>query len=166
MTDMKREIVAQQETDEGLSRSELSASTVKEIVSRRIESVTTDDTVAAAAAAMKEAEVGAIPVLDDQRRAVGILTDRDIVLRVVAERADPDEVLIGEVMTPGVISCVGDQTLAEAARIMEEHQVRRLLVLEDGSNRAIGIISLGDIAVHARRALAGEAIREVSKPSA
>jgi len=159
---MKREIVAQEEEPKNTP----SAKHVRDIVSRQVETVTGNQTVAAAAAAMKEADVGAIPVMNDGHRAVGMLTDRDIVLRVVADRLDPQEVAVEKVMTPGVISCVSDQTLTEAARIMEEHQVRRLLVLEEGSNRAMGIISFGEIAVHARRALAAETIKEVSKPAA
>jgi len=140
--------------------------TVGEILTTGVQTLSTQNSAAEAAAIMRNSNVGALPVIDAEKEAItGILTDRDIVLRVVAEGRDPNSVTSGEIMTDGILTCNDDQTLEEAGQIMEEKQVRRLLVLNPENGQAVGIVSLGDIALNAKPSLAGEVIHEVSKAS-
>jgi CBS domain-containing protein len=113
---------------------------------------------------MRQLDVGALPVCE-RDRLVGIVTDRDIVIRGVASGLTPDTSTIREVMTVGVEYCFGDQGLSEAVQLMEEQQIRRLLVL-DRNKRLAGIVSLGDIAVRGRDdLLSGEALEQISEPA-
>jgi CBS domain-containing protein len=95
----------------------------------------------------------AIPVCDGQKLA-GLATDRDITVRAVAEGRDPSEVRVTEVMSSDIAYCFGDETVEQAAKLMEAKQIRRLPVL-DGNKQLAGIISLGDI-FGARRRLSSE----------
>ncbi len=108
---------------------------------------------------MSEIDSGAIPVIDEGD-VVGIITDRDIVIRVVAE-GKVSSTPVSEVMTAGVESCLEEDDLAEAARRMAELQMRRLVVFDKNGNLA-GIISLGDIALEEQGDLASEALEEIS----
>ncbi|MFW5871299.1 MAG: CBS domain-containing protein [Verrucomicrobiota bacterium] len=138
---------------------------VTEIMTRTVEYVTEKDMLNRAAQKMKNINVGAVPVTDDRNQLSGILTDRDIVVRAVAENKDTSITPVSEVMTSGVVSCPVEQTVEEAAKLMEEQQVRRLLVV-DGNNNVVGLLSLGDIAVKCpHEELAAEAVEEVSKPA-
>src|SRR5262245_25845999 len=111
---------------------------------------------------MKAIDVGMIPVYDGDR-LVGMVTDRDIVLRVVAEGGDATQTPTHAVMTSEVIYCFEDQTVNEAAQVMEQHQIRRLIVL-NRNKRLVGIVSLGDLATHRRsKKVAGDALSEISK---
>jgi CBS domain-containing protein len=113
---------------------------------------------------MKALDVGMIPVYDGDR-LVGMVTDRDITLRVVAAARDTTNTQAHEVMTPEVIYCFEDQTVEEAAQVMEQHQIRRLIVL-NRDKRLVGIVSLGDLATHRQsQKAAGEALSEISKPA-
>src|SRR5690242_148639 len=116
---------------------------VSEMMARDIEFVAADATVQAAATLMGELEVGALPVgaPDDLQ---GILTDRDILFRVIAEGRDPAAVRVREVMSSTVISCRTDDTLAAAMDIMSSYHVRRLPVL-DAAGRVAGWLTLSDI---------------------
>ena len=110
------------------------------------------------AAVMKSREVGALPVMD-LGALVGIVTDRDIVIRALG---NPDRVisLAREIMTPDPLTCLEDQDVAEAAVIMGDNQIRRLPVLRrDG--QVVGVLSLGDIAENFSDGLAGEVVGEV-----
>ena len=121
---------------------------VKEIMTRGVELVNFDTTVVEAAIKMKALDIGILPVVQDNA-VTGILTDRDIVLRGVAERRDLMKTRVSDIMTLGVISCAEDDALEDAARLMEEKQIQRLLVL-DHDSRAVGIISLRDVATRCR----------------
>ena len=135
---------------------------VNEVMTRGVECVSPDATLQEAARKMKDLDVGPLPVCDKDRLA-GILTDRDIVVRAVAEGRDPRSAHVRDVMTPDVVYCFEDQDVQEAARLMEEKQVRRLVVL-DRAKRLVGIVSLGDLAVQTSdRDLAGKALEEVSR---
>lgn len=135
---------------------------VNDIVTRDVKMVPPTATVAEAAKVMKESGVGAVPVLDAPK-VVGILTDRDIVVRVVAEDKDPHALQAKEVMSTGVFWCNANDTVDEAATTMEKHQVRRLLVRDSVSDQVVGVISLGDVALGATDRVAAEAIKEVSQ---
>jgi CBS domain-containing protein len=111
---------------------------------------------------MKAIDVGIIPVYDGDR-LVGMVTDRDLALRVVAEGRHAVQTQAHDVMTPEVIYCFEDQTVDEAAQVMEQHQIRRLIVL-NRNKRLVGIVSLGDLATRRRtKNVAGEALSEISK---
>jgi CBS domain-containing protein len=117
-----------------------------------------------AAQKMRELDSGVMPVGEDDR-LVGMLTDRDITLRATADGKDPNTTPVRDVMTSDVIYCFEDEDIGTAARKMEEHQIRRLIVL-NRDKRLVGIASLGDLAVHAPSdRLAGEVIEAVSEPS-
>ena len=110
---------------------------------------------------MREKDIGAIPV-GKQDRLVGMITDRDLAVRVLAEGKDPSALTAEEVMSRGIIYCRTGETLEDAVRLMEEHKIRRLPVLDD-DKRMIGMLSLGDISQKADRTLAGEVLRSVAE---
>jgi len=138
---------------------------VKEIMTQGVDTVAPDATVKDAAQKMEQLDIGPVPVCDGER-LMGMLTDRDITVRVVAQGCDPATTKVREAMTPGVVYCFEDQDVQEAAHLMERQQIRRLPVL-NRNKWLVGIISLGDLAVRSGdRALAGETIEQVSEPAA
>jgi CBS domain-containing protein len=117
-----------------------------------------------AAQKMKSLDVGSLPVCDGQR-LVGTLTDRDITIRAVAEGRNPTTTPVRESMTPQVIYCYDDQNVKEAAKLMQEKQIRRLPVI-NRDKRLVGIVSLGDLAVDSgNEKMAGKTLTEISQPS-
>lgn len=135
---------------------------VKDVMTRDVECTNPTASLDEAAQRMRELDVGVMPVCDGDK-FVGILTDRDITVRSVAEGDNPRTTRVGDVMSPEVISCFEDQTVEEAAQIMERRLIRRLVVLKR-DNKLAGIVSLGDLALHADRDLAGKALQTVSEP--
>jgi CBS domain-containing protein len=114
---------------------------------------------------MKDLDMGPLPVCGDNDRLVGMVTDRDITVRAVAEARDPRTTTVQDVMTPDVVYCFEDQDVREAAKLMQEHQVRRLVVLTR-DKRLAGIVSLGDLAVETGdERLAGKTVEQVSLPT-
>ena len=117
-----------------------------------------------AAERMPDLDSGVLPV-GQKDRVVGMLTDRDITIRATAAGKDPNPTRLEAVMTPDVVYCYEDEDARDAARKMEEHQLRRLIVLSR-DKRLVGILSLGDLAVHtADDRLAGEVAEAVSEPA-
>lgn len=114
---------------------------------------------------MKDNDCGEIPVVDDleTRRLVGVITDRDIVCRVVAEGLALDAVSVGDVMTKNPQSCTDDVSVSECREAMEEHQLRRMPIL-DAQDRVCGIVSQADIARHASSRHTAELVKDVSRP--
>ena len=138
---------------------------VKEVMTRGVECMRPDATLQEAARKMRELDVGPLPVCGDNDRLVGMLTDRDITVRAVAEGQDPKSALVRDIMTPSIIYCFEDQDVTEAARLMKENQIRRLVVL-NRNKRLVGIVSLGDLAVETGdEELAGKTLEEVSEPA-
>ncbi len=124
-----------------------------------VRTVKPSDTVIKAATIMDQLDVGCIPVVENDN-VVGIVTDRDIVLRNVAKGQDPNQ-RISSVMTTKVTSVSPDMDVHEVADLMAEHQIRRLPVIEN--NKLVGIIAIGDIAVEAIfEDEAGEALHQIS----
>jgi len=115
---------------------------------------------------MAENDCGAIPVVEDQERwkPMGIVTDRDIVLRAVAEGKNPLDMNAEEVMSQGPVSVRQDSNVEECVREMESHQLRRILVVDKGGS-CVGIVSMGDIALHRGGQETVEVVGEVSRPS-
>ena len=113
---------------------------------------------------MKNLDVGAIPVCEGEN-LLGMVTDRDLVLRVMADGRNPLEAKVGEVMTPGLYFCYDDEEVETAAALMSEKQIRRLPVLSR-TQRLVGIVSLGDLAVDALTTqTSGAVLHNVSDPS-
>ncbi|HZU06651.1 MAG TPA: CBS domain-containing protein [Chloroflexota bacterium] len=132
-----------------------------EIMTRDVVTIPPDATVQEAAARMRDRDIGALPVCEGAR-LVGIVTDRDLALRVIAE-GRPLTTPVRAVMTPHVLYCFEDQTVKEAAWLMEERKVRRLVIL-DRAERIVGIVSLDDLAARAgAEALAGEVLKEIAE---
>jgi len=113
---------------------------------------------------MLEADCGEIPVTDASKRVIGVVTDRDIVIRVVAKGKNPSAVTAAECMSEPVVVVKEDATLADVISVMEENQIRRVPVV-DASGALCGIISQADIAHAADETETGEMVREVSKDS-
>ena len=137
---------------------------VKEIMTHNAQVVSPGDTLGQAARKMEELNVGPLPVCEGNR-VVGILTDRDITVRATAAGCDPKTTLVYEAMSQDITSCREDQDVSEAARLMKEKQIRRLLVVND-SNDLVGIVSLADLASSAPDPeQPSEVLRKVSQPS-
>ncbi len=137
---------------------------LKDVMTRNVEVIRPDAPIAEAARKMNELNVGPLPVCENDR-LVGMLTDRDITVRATSAGKDPRTTPVREAMTDEVICCYEDQDVRDAARLMEEKQVRRLPVLNK-DKRLVGIVSLGDVAVegHDDR-LSGEALEGISRPA-
>lgn len=137
------------------------ATLVRHIMTEEPKALSASMTVADAAGMMANYDVGSIPVLDEDGALTGIVTDRDIVIRVVANRSDPDEVRLDDVATKVTVEVTPDTEIAAANQVMAEHKVRRLPVTKDGA--LVGIVSLGDIAVAlASKRTVGETLEDVS----
>lgn len=136
---------------------------VRDIMTKSVAYINPASTVVEAAQLMQKHNVGSIPVCD-QSGVVGIVTDRDIVVRNVAHGKNPQDSRVSDVMTTRVQMVSPDTDVDEATRIMAQNQIRRLPVVEN--NQIIGIVSLGDMATTGRFDMeAGEALTEISKPS-
>jgi CBS domain-containing protein len=112
---------------------------------------------------MKSLDVGVLPVCGEQDRLVGMITDRDVTVRAIAEGEHPRVIRVKDIMTPEVFYCFEDDDTNEAARQMKDKQIRRLVVL-NRDKRLTGIVSLGDLAVEGDRHQAAEALSGVSEP--
>ena len=138
---------------------------IKSLMTSKVECIRPEATLEQAARRMRDLDVGPLPVCGDEDRLVGIVTDRDITIRAVAQGMDPKTMLVREVMTPSILYCFEDQDVEEAARLMKEHQIRRLVVL-NRQKKLVGIISLGDLAVETGDDLMeGELVEAISQPA-
>lgn len=133
---------------------------IEEIMSTDVECCTLLDNVYEVAVKMKEWNVGAIPIVDESR-LVGMITDRDIVVRGVAEKR-PGSTKVEEIMSDVLITVSRETSSQEAAELMANHQIRRLPVVE--GDKLVGIVSLGDFAVRKLTdSQAGKALSEISE---
>jgi CBS domain-containing protein len=133
---------------------------VQEVMTPNPRTVGPDDTLQQAAQIMRDEDTGVVPVVEDGR-VVGVVTDRDIVIRAVA---DGDfECTIDDIVSDDVICATPEMTTAEAAELMGEHQIRRLPVTDD-DDRLVGIVSIGDLAVkEGRDGRMGETLENISE---
>jgi len=137
---------------------------VNELMTRDAECIRPDATLQQAAKRMKTLDVGSLPVCDNDR-LVGVLTDRDIIIRSVSEGHDPRTDCVRDAMTPEIVYCFEDNDVKEAADLMRQKQIRRLPVL-NRQKRLVGIVSLGDLAVETGvEQLAGNTLEGISEPS-
>lgn len=136
---------------------------VRDVMTTDVDTVQPSTRVGEAARQMRDTNVGSLPVVDRQE-LVGIVTDRDITIRVAADGISADEVLVKEVMTADPVTVGPDQTVDEASEVMSQHQVRRLPVVDGG--KLVGILALGDVATDpSSKDDAGEALSGISQPS-
>ena len=137
---------------------------VKNVMTSGVECISPNTTLREAAQKMKDLDVGSLPICGDDRLA-GIVTDRDITVRAVAAGSNPTTTKVRDVMTPNIIYCYEDQEISDAAHMMEQNQIRRLVVL-NRDKRAVGFLALGDLAVDTGdEELAGQTLEAVSAPA-
>lgn len=135
---------------------------ISEVMSSDVQTISPDATIEEAAQEMRDGDFGLLPV-GDEEQLVGVITDRDIAIRAVAEGSGPDT-LVREIMSEGVIWAQEDDSIEEAAQIMSDHQIRRLPIV-DADQRLVGIVSLGDFAVDSSDiGPVAEALSEISSP--
>ncbi len=138
---------------------------LKDLMTENVEVIAPDASLYEAARRMRDLDVGSLPVCDG-KRLVGMLTDRDLTVRAVADGRDPKTAPVSESMTPDIAFCFEDQTATEAESLMAEKQIRRLPVL-DREKRIVGIVSIGDLATKTSEARAlGKTLERVSEPKA
>ncbi len=136
---------------------------LRELMSRDVKVIDPGMSILEAAKKMRDGDFGMLPVGEDDRM-IGTISDRDIVIRAIAEGMDTNT-KVRDVMTKGIAWAYEDETVEQAARIMSERQVRRLPVV-DRDKRLVGIVALGDFAVDSSEIRpAAEALAEISKPS-
>jgi CBS domain-containing protein len=136
--------------------------TVADVMTPGVETTTSSAALRDAARTMREGNFGSMPVVDDGR-LVGILTDRDIVVRGVAEGLDLTSARVGDVASRTPVAVAPDQDLDEAMELMAEHRVRRLPVVDDG--RLVGVVSQADVALEAKEKKTGAVVQQISEPS-
>jgi CBS domain-containing protein len=127
---------------------------------------TARDAVNRAAEIMKNEDVGSIPVVESKEnpRLIGVITDRDIVLRVIADSKDCNSVTVGDVMSPDPVTCRPDDPMQDAIDKMAQHQVRRMPIV-DGRGNVVGIIAQADVATRVTKPKrTAEMLEEISQP--
>jgi CBS domain-containing protein len=133
----------------------------REIMKRRILVLAPDASVNDAARKMKGEQIGFLPVCNEQGRPVGVVTERDIVLRVCAERLDGDKTTLERIMTRDPVRCSPDATLEHAEELMLRHHVQRILVV-DSDDKLVGLITLADIAQYQSPLKLAQWLRELT----
>jgi len=137
--------------------------TLRDIMTPSPATVDISDSAITAAQMMRDEDIGAVPVLDEQM-VVGIITDRDITTKIVAEGIDPETAQVGEYMSTHVITGRPDMSIKDAIELMGREQIRRLPILDQ--NRLVGIVSIGDLAIEADADEEVEdALEEISQPA-
>ena len=136
---------------------------LKEIMSSDVEVIHPNDTLQIAAQKMRDRDIGFLPVCDGDR-LIGVLSDRDVVVRALAEGMDSQAVVGRDLVTSPAIYCFDDQSVDEVAKLMHDNQIRRLVVLNRGNKRMVGIVSLGDLAINVDDKLSGEVLQSISEP--
>jgi signal-transduction protein with cAMP-binding, CBS, and nucleotidyltransferase domain len=131
-------------------------------MSDRPRAVTQQTSVREAAQLMEQEDVGSLPVVDESTRLVGIVTDRDIAVRVVAQGADP-ETQVGQIASTDVLALTPEHDLDEALKLMAREQVRRLPIVA-GENQLVGIVAQADVARMTKGKHSGEVLEAISEP--
>lgn len=136
---------------------------LREVMSSNVEAISADAPLQEAANMMARLDIGFLPVLDGDR-LVGAVTDRDLVVRAIAKGLDASATPVRAAMTEGIETLSPDEDVEKAAELMENRQIRRL-VLKDDSGAYLGVVSLGDLAQRTGdHELSGEALEKVSEP--
>lgn len=134
---------------------------IRDLMTTSPRSVSKGDSVSDAARVMRDEDAGAVPIVDGDR-LVGVLTDRDIAIRLVAEGKDPQSTTVEQIASQELVTVDPQQDLDEALRLMAQHQVRRLPVVEE-DGKLVGIIAQADVARHADSSRTGEVVEEISE---
>ena len=137
------------------------AKTARDVMTAGAECVGENDTVTTAAERMASLDVGALPICGEDDRLKGMITDRDIVLKVVARGKDPQQCTVGSLAEGEVVTIGADDSLDEARRTMERHQVRRLPVID--GHRLVGIVSQADLARSLADSDTGKLVESISQ---
>ncbi len=133
---------------------------VRDIMTTSVICAAADEPVISAARRMRDLDIGALPVRGDDDVLSGVVTDRDLVLRVLAEGDDPGRVTVGSIVRAGVVTVPAEAEIADAARLMGQHRIRRLVVVS--GRWVVGILSQGDLARALPEAVAGALAEAVS----
>jgi len=136
---------------------------VQEVMTPVVVSIKTFGSVRQAAALMVDENIGALPVFDNYTLA-GIITDRDILVRVIAKNFNPLSISVGQVMTKNPVTCLDTITIEQAALIMEQNHIRRLIAVNENNNLS-GIVTVGDIARKTDSLLTGAMMRKIVEPA-
>jgi CBS domain-containing protein len=136
---------------------------VRDAMTPGVDAVSPSQPLRDAAQLMKVGDFGSVPVVEGGR-VIGMLTDRDIVVRAVAQGLNPDTAQVGEIASTGPVTVTVDQDLDEALALMARHRVRRLPVVDDG-NKLVGVLSQADVALEAKEKQTGEVVQEISQPT-
>ncbi|NYE07537.1 CBS domain-containing protein [Bacillus niacini] len=135
---------------------------VADVMTTNVDSCSPESTCKEVAMKMKELDVGAVPICDNEK-LVGIVTDRDIVIKGFVNNLSSDS-MISELVTDNVVKGSKEMSVEEAVRLMSQHQIRRLPIVED--DKLVGIVSLGDLAVNNQSTYeAGQALKNISNPA-
>ncbi len=132
---------------------------IRDLMTVKPRTVKTGDSIVDAAKLMRGEDAGIAPIVDGER-LVGVLTDRDIAVRVVAEGKDPSTTKVEEIASENLVTVEPEQDLDDALRLMAQHQVRRLPVVDDG--KLVGIVAQADVARHADATRTGKVVEEIS----
>jgi CBS domain-containing protein len=124
---------------------ETMAETIDEMMTTDLRTVRDGATIEEAARVMRDADIGDVIVLDEDGRVSGIVTDRDLVVRAVADGVDPAEGQVGSILNGAVVSIAPDESVDTALDLMRDHKIRRLPVIDD--DRLVGVVTLGDLAI-------------------
>jgi CBS domain-containing protein len=138
------------------------ANSVRDAMTESPSSIGTSASVVEAARLMREEHIGSLPITEDEK-LVGMLTDRDIATRVVAEAADPRTMSVGDVCSRDLVSVEPGNDIEEALLLMARHQVRRLPVVEN--DRLVGIVAQADIALKENEMKTGRLVEAISEPT-
>ena len=137
---------------------------LKDIMTKEVEIANPDNSLREAAQKMRVRDIGFLPICDDDR-VLGVVTDRDIIVRATADGTDPDTKIGQQYVTTPAVCCYDDQDVKEAAKLMEDHQIRRVVVLSREDDRLVGVLSLGDIATRGKEKTSAEVLQSVSEPT-
>lgn len=139
------------------------AGSIRDIMTTDVETVTLKDNVYEVAVKMRDSNVGVIPVVDEQNHCIGVITDRDIVIRGLAEKRE-GSAAVEKVMSSDLVTGTPDMSIDEASRLMADKQIRRLPIVENG--KLCGIVAMADLAIRNKfEDEAGYALSEISEPT-
>ena len=136
---------------------------LSEVITRDVETIPPTATVQEAAQRMRSRDVGSLPVCDGSR-LLGMITDRDITVRAIADGRDPANTQVKDAMTPDVVCAYEDDDLSKVAKVMQDHQIRRIPVVSRSDKKLVGIVALADVARAGDDKLSGHTVEEISDP--
>lgn len=136
------------------------ADSIRDVMTKKPRTISKGDPVVEAARLMREEDAGVVPIVDGEK-LVGVVTDRDIAVRLVADGRDPQSTKVDEIASRELVTVDPQQSLDEALRLMAQHQVRRLPVCEE-DGRLVGIVAQADVARRADSSRTGEVVEEIS----